>query len=158
MDNTSSSESELEQNFKLDVKQNPNQKINFKKCVLCQSSAATCLVRSTNKSKQKILESAKIRASLQNQTLSTINLNINEIGQENVILWHKNCYKSFTSKSSINALRLAFYYVFIPMLQGLRLDHQTSRVINICKNLNDVRFYKGLHSGFHNISRKNLLY
>lgn len=68
------------------------------KCLVCQKITKSKVWNATPEGIEKFCNSAKIR---QDETFKRLENELNVL-KENHVLWHLNCYKSYTSKRNLD--------------------------------------------------------
>lgn len=99
----SSSDSEIECKFKIDIKQP------YKTCLICDKPGL--LVCGYKKSFSTFVQSIKLREDISKESNFALCARVSLIKEENnyaFINWHKSCYSSFTSKKYIKTLKKQF--------------------------------------------------
>ena len=87
----SSSESDIEAAFQFSVKKSVT---DFSLCVICQKTTDK-LLQCTETTKETFLNTVKLRENYENN--ARLYNDFNEL-TSNMVLWHQQCYSSYTSK------------------------------------------------------------
>lgn len=164
----SSSDSEIESKIKLiPVKKKADTKL----CDICQESGI--LVKSQQKSKQRFIESTKIRMDIcqgNDTKLLHVFSNLNSIIHQESFDWHKTCYKSYTSSKNISSYKLKYAKIItglelpadIPQKRIVRIQFDVTRCVFCQKRLRNQKLCqvmtKNMEDKIKNIARNNPIF